>query len=218
MAVSRRESVSLEEERRELVRDRIVRAALTGLSDIGVDVRVEDIAEIAGVGRRTIFRYFPTRDDLLGEALESAIKKYLDHIPRRDGRDVWTWLPEVAAASTEVNATYGLGYWQLVLQTNVEGPFGEALAARRTRRQRWSREIALEAWQGAGGQGTPPQWMIDAFLLVLGPFTTAGLQIDGQLDLATTQDTAALLLRALLEKALSSQASGKRSDAVRKAR
>lgn len=202
MTTNNPESLSLEDERKELVRSRIVRAALTGLSDVGLDVRVEDIAELAGVGRRTIFRYFATREEMLIEALESAIRNYLDHIPARNEKPVGSWLDEVARAATEVNATYGLGYWQLVLKTDVDGPFGEALAARRERRQAWSREIADEAWTAAGGPGSPPAWLVSAFIVGLGPFTTAGFQIDAQVDVVEGARLAGLLLRSLLTTAL----------------
>jgi AcrR family transcriptional regulator len=201
-------SLTLEDERRLLVRTRIVRAALGVLSDVGVDATVEDIAARAGVGRRTIFRYFPTREQLLTEALESAIQKYLDHIPSRHGTDVWQWLEAVARAATEQNASYGIGYWQLVLQTDTDGPFGDALANRRIRRQRWSREVAREAWAGAGGRGEPPDLLVQEFTLGLGPFTTAGLQVDAQLSVEDAAVVAARLLTCALQAALEQPATG----------
>lgn len=195
-------TLTLEDERRRLVRTRIVRAALGVLSDVGLDATVEDIAARAGVGRRTIFRYFPTREQLLIEALENAIRNYLEHIPSRNGADVWEWLDAVARAATELNASYGIGYWQLVLQTDSDGPFVDALANRRVRRQRWSREVAREAWLGAGGKGEPPDPLVQEFTLGLGPFTTAGLQIDAQLSVEGAADVAARLLRSALQAAL----------------
>lgn len=193
---------SLADEKREMVRSRILRATLDGLSEVGADVRVEDIATIAGVGRRTIFRYFPSRDDLLIAALELAIHNYLDTIPSREGRTVAEWLPDVVAAAVRANATYGIGYWQLVLRTDLEGPFGEALSARRTARQTWSREIARDAWSGSGGTGEPPAWLVHAFGLHLGPFSTAGLKVDGGLGLDSVIETCTTVLQALLLHAL----------------
>lgn len=201
-------SLTLEDERRLLVRTRIVRAALGALSDVGVDATVEDIAAQAGVGRRTIFRYFPTREQLLIEALESAIRNYLDHIPSRNGADVWEWLEAVARAATELNASYGIGYWQLVLQTGTDGPFDEALANRRARRQRWSREVAREAWTGAGGKGEPPDLLVHKFTLGLGPFTTAGLQIDSQLSVEGAAEVSTQILKCALQAALEANPTG----------
>lgn len=202
------ENQSLADEKREMVRARILRATLDGLSEVGVDVRVEDIASIAGVGRRTIFRYFSTRDELLIAALELAIHHYLDAIPQRDGRPVERWLPEVVEAAARSNATYGIGYWQLVLVTDLEGPFGEALSTRRATRQKWSKEIAVEAWQGSGGKRNPPEWLIQAFALHLGPFSTAGLRIDSELALESVVAICTRILEALLRDALGEKTKG----------
>jgi AcrR family transcriptional regulator len=62
----------MEEERQLLVRTRILRAGLSALRDVGANVSVEEIAACAGASRRTVFRYFPTRDDLIAAALAST--------------------------------------------------------------------------------------------------------------------------------------------------
>ncbi|HEX4245606.1 MAG TPA: TetR family transcriptional regulator, partial [Acidimicrobiales bacterium] len=51
----------------------ILDAAALVLSDKGDTASMEDVAAAAGVGRATIYRYFPSRDDLLSALTELAI-------------------------------------------------------------------------------------------------------------------------------------------------
>jgi AcrR family transcriptional regulator len=52
----------------------ILDAAALVLSDKGDTASMEDVAAAAGVGRATIYRYFPSRDDLLSALTEAAIE------------------------------------------------------------------------------------------------------------------------------------------------
>ena len=53
-------------------RDRVVAAALELFASRGIDVSVREIASAAGVGLATVYRHFPTRDDLVDAALVEA--------------------------------------------------------------------------------------------------------------------------------------------------
>ena len=58
------QEASLAQRKRQLVRDELSGAAMKLLDDRRYDaITVEDIAEAAGVSRRTFFRYFPTKED-----------------------------------------------------------------------------------------------------------------------------------------------------------
>src|SRR4029079_14460223 len=46
-------------------RDRIVEAARTAIASEGIDVSVEEIARRAGVGVATLYRRFPTKEQLI---------------------------------------------------------------------------------------------------------------------------------------------------------
>lgn len=62
------EQKSLRERKQELVHDAILDAALTLFESRGFNqTTVEDIAQAAGVSKRSFFRYFATKDDLLAE-------------------------------------------------------------------------------------------------------------------------------------------------------
>lgn len=61
----------LQERKQQLVREAIRNAALDLFLEQGFgQTRIEDIAARAGVSRRTFFRYFASRDDLLGQGVD----------------------------------------------------------------------------------------------------------------------------------------------------
>lgn len=72
----------LQSRKRQLVQDAIYDAAITLFARKGFDETiVEEISEAAGISRRSFFRYFETKDDLLalntihcGECLVAAVK------------------------------------------------------------------------------------------------------------------------------------------------
>jgi AcrR family transcriptional regulator len=68
-------------------RERILDAARELFADEGVDVCVNEIAERAGVGVATIFRRFPTKDDLLVAVVEQRAQHLLDAADSALARD-----------------------------------------------------------------------------------------------------------------------------------
>jgi len=57
-------------------RGRIVDAAQAAFAERGLDVPLEDVAGRAGVGIATLYRRFPTRDDLIGACFERRLADY----------------------------------------------------------------------------------------------------------------------------------------------
>jgi AcrR family transcriptional regulator len=57
--------------------ERILEAARAVFADRGLDASVGEVAARAGVGTATIFRRFPTKDDLLAAVLESELNGLL---------------------------------------------------------------------------------------------------------------------------------------------
>jgi AcrR family transcriptional regulator len=72
-------------------RQRIITAARELLVTAGLDVSVRQIAGRAGLGLGTLYRHFPTRDDLVEAVLEDAFEEYIA-IAERALRepDAWT--------------------------------------------------------------------------------------------------------------------------------
>ncbi len=58
-------------------RRRVLDAAAAAFAEGGLDVGVAEIARRAGVGPGTIFRRFPTKDDLIAAIVEQRIEEFL---------------------------------------------------------------------------------------------------------------------------------------------
>jgi AcrR family transcriptional regulator len=57
-------------------RGRIVEAAQAEFAEKGLDVPLEDVADRAGVGIATLYRRFPTRNDLIAACFERRLAEY----------------------------------------------------------------------------------------------------------------------------------------------
>src|SRR5260221_13866919 len=77
----------LAEEKRQAAVTRILRSARLFVAEHGLDVTVEEIAEAAGVSRRTLFRHFPTRDQLVAAAISAGLERYGELLPAYRGGD-----------------------------------------------------------------------------------------------------------------------------------
>ncbi len=56
-------------------RDRVLEVAREAFTRLGADASLDDIAKQAGVGAGTLYRHFPTRDELLKEVYRSEVEK-----------------------------------------------------------------------------------------------------------------------------------------------
>lgn len=79
--------------------ERILEAARAAFAKDGLDASVADVAALAGVGTATIFRRFPTKDDLAAEIVE----RELDRIRSR--------AEEAAASKDPATALAGFMEW-----------------------------------------------------------------------------------------------------------
>jgi AcrR family transcriptional regulator len=55
-------------------RERIVDAAREVFSEYGFDAQIDDVASRAGVGVGTVYRHFPTKEELLGELVRQKFR------------------------------------------------------------------------------------------------------------------------------------------------
>ena len=69
--------------------DALLGAARAAFNDEGIDVALEDIARDAGVGIATLYRNFPTRQDLLEAVYISEIEELLAAARDASGREPW---------------------------------------------------------------------------------------------------------------------------------
>src|ERR1700689_4968448 len=80
-------------------RDRVLEAAKEAFTRSGADASLDDIAKQAGVGAGTLYRHFPTRDELLEavyrtevEKLAAAQRRFAEDLPPIEALRAWMLL------------------------------------------------------------------------------------------------------------------------------
>src|SRR6266540_3249035 len=74
-------------------RGRIVEAAQLAFAEHGLDVPLEDVAENAGVGIATLYRRFPSREDLIASCFERRVAEYANAAEEAlEATDGWSGL------------------------------------------------------------------------------------------------------------------------------
>jgi AcrR family transcriptional regulator len=202
------EASSLADEKRDLARARIVRATRRALAARGLATTVDDVAETAGVSRRTVFRHFPSRENLFAVAIGEGIRSYAEHIPAPpsagDGDDDLSgWLVDLMLATHNINARNGRIYWELsALEPDLVGELAAVAAERRDARRRFASNVTTKLWRARSGRGKPPQWLTDAVAVHLSGFTTQSLAGDFDRSPDDVARVSARLIEAALTAAL----------------
>ncbi|OIH95522.1 TetR/AcrR family transcriptional regulator [Curtobacterium sp. MCBA15_001] len=88
-------------------RDAIVAAARQVFEQDGIFAAIDGIATAAGVGNATLYRNFPTRDDLLAAVMTESFEAAL-----RDAEDLDALSPDDALSEWMFRVTWQLRIWQ----------------------------------------------------------------------------------------------------------
>jgi AcrR family transcriptional regulator len=199
MAKETAELTSLQQQKQQVTINALIDAAQRGMYEHGLDVTVEDIAVLAGVGRRTVFRYFPNREDLLHVALDESFADFLQAMPEYRGGDWLAWVTELALLCHQRFATAGRLLWDL--RTRRLPP---RLVKNPARLKVVYRGSAETLWRAAGGAGAAPQELCQVVAAHLSPVFTQAVMLDadGTPELAAelATDAIAARVRALLER------------------
>lgn len=190
----------LAEEIRDVVRARILRATRQVLAKRGLATTVDEVASESGVSRRTVFRHFPAREQLFAAAIRDGLRSYGRHLPRAQrGTDTAEWLTEIVIAAHRLNAKNGRIYWELhALGPELDGELAAVAEERREGRDRFVARVCGNAWKQAGGKGSPPGWLHDAFAVHLSAFATQALAGDfGRTPEEAGRSSAKVLLASL---------------------
>ena len=175
------------------------------LAERGLSVTVEEIAAAAGVGRRTVFRYFATRDLLLTSAMEDWLAEYVTRLPvgPTPGQEPREWLAALANEAQVLNDEVGEFFWELHGRRSplaaVSPAVFEAVAAAR---YELTAATSAAAWIAFGGTGDAPRWVVDTFATQLSVFTTVNLRGFGRTP-EEIADVIAVTLEAMIKRALS---------------
>jgi AcrR family transcriptional regulator len=177
-------ALTLAEEQRLTTVNRIVRAAGRLISEQGLDVTVEGIAEAAGVSRRTVFRHFPTRENLLAAAVQAWVEDFGEALPRYRCGEGRAWVSELLAAIHRMNATCGPGFWEFVTRRDLGPELADAQARREAARQVGMAMLAQGAWAALGRPGTVAPEAAAVFVAHCSPHFTAAVVDEGGGDVA----------------------------------
>src|SRR5262245_56665453 len=142
---------------------------------------MDEIAEAAGIGRRTLFRYFPTREQLIASAIAQGYQRLDDEVfdeAHLEAKDPEELIHRVLTTTHRVAAGMGKAHWQVAADREVLNGLGEAAAARQQARQRYVRRFTDRLWALADGPGRPPRWLADTFGLLESLFTYQALRLD----------------------------------------
>lgn len=194
---------SLADEQRDAARARILAAAGAVLATHGLAATVDDVAEAAGVNRRTVFRHFATRDGLFVAAIRTAVRRYGQRIPEPpDGGDLRQWLIDLLTVTHQLNARNGRVFWELtgLRESEPSAEFAAVAAECRESRNRFATKVTGRLWQARGEVGKPPRWLVDTVAVHLSGFTTQALAG----DLGRTPEEVALMSAQVLEAAVAS--------------
>ena len=173
------------------------------LRDKGLAATVDEVATVAGVSVRTVFRHFGTRDHMVATALRAQLRRYRDTLPRpAPDAELETWLNELLIEVHRLNADLGRAYWELAaLSDSLEGEFAELAEVRRAARTKFVHRVTATAWSLAGGRGQPPRWLVDAFAIHLSSFATRALVADFGRDPEDVAEASTQALLAALARA-----------------
>lgn len=167
----------LEDVKREAAVEHVLTAARRFVLVNGLDATMEQIALAAGVSRRTLFRLFGTREQLLASAFASGMANYRDELPVYDG-DRDEWLRATCEATHRMNAPVGPGFWELTSRTDLPPDLAATERKRRRNIRTTMVEIARVLWRASGGDGEPPEELGTAVAAHLSPHFTAAVVTD----------------------------------------
>jgi AcrR family transcriptional regulator len=191
---------------RATARARIVRAAMNVLAERGLRATVDDVAVAAGVSRRTVFRHFPTHDQLFIAAVHAvweAINAAAAPAEPAAG-EVRQWLVGVATTFHEMSQRLiGRAFWDIHIdRPGTSADLADVISDRTKYRRTWGEHIATIAWRAQGGTRTPPAWVVDAFSLQLSGFAFNGMMTDAPKTPAQTGRVSGDIMWAVLTLAL----------------
>jgi AcrR family transcriptional regulator len=106
-------------------RGRILEAGRKAFADSGRDVQMDEIAQLAGVGVGTLYRHFPTKEDLVLELVRESVREFVEStrqaLTRDDPWEALEWLVRGKADSMARN--HGLRDAMSGLQFGDEHPW-----------------------------------------------------------------------------------------------
>lgn len=194
---------------------RVLRAARQLIAERGLGVSMEEIADAAGIARRTLFRHVDRRDVLIADALTSSLDWYESAVIESAAADApfEEWLEALLLSIHRLHQKAGRGLWQLAAASDddLPEPVRAVNRRRRARRRQVTKAIAATAWERARGVGPCPPILVEACALTISSFATRSMIDDLGRDARSVAHTSAAMLSALIRE----QKRSPRADSAR---
>jgi AcrR family transcriptional regulator len=190
----------------DFVRSQAVEATRALLATLGLSLTMDQIADSSGISRRSLFRYFESRDALVCSAIESAMADYeeeLASVAAADGA-LDDWLVRVIEHTHRSHLAAGLAIWQLTgtADDQLTPELRAVNERRRMMRRRVTRQLTERAWIGAGGTGAPPDVVAEVVAMAMSNFTTRSLVVDMGQSIDDVARFSAAIIVAVIESNL----------------
>lgn len=150
---------------------------------------MDQIAQAAGVSRRTVFRLFDSRDQLIADAFMAALLNYNHQLPEYDA-ELIDWLRATCEAAHRMNSSFGPGFWEITTRTDLPPDLAAHQKHRQLERRRMMAHVADTLWRAAGGVGDTPLPLVNVVGAHLSAHFTAAVVIDLGKDWPTAADLA----------------------------
>ena len=190
----------------DFVRSQAVEATRALLATLGLSLTMDQIADSSGISRRSLFRYFESRDALVCSAIESAMADYEEELVSLVAADgaLDDWLVRVIEHTHRSHLAAGLAIWQLTgtADDQLTPELRAVNERRRTMRRRVTRQLTERAWTGAGGTGAPPDVVAEVMAMAMSNFTTRSLVVDMGQSIDDVARFSAAIIVAVIESSL----------------
>jgi AcrR family transcriptional regulator len=168
---------TLAEAKRDATNEHILSAARHWVLANGLDATMEQLAIAAGVSRRTLFRLFGTREQLLASAFAAGMAEYQHELPHYEG-DRDDWLRATCDAAHRMNMPTGPGFWELTSRPDLPPDLAATERERRRRIRETMAAIASLLWRSSNCSGDPPEELVATVGAHLSPHFTAAVEVD----------------------------------------
>lgn len=176
--------------RSEKVRQAVGEATLGFLAEGRLTFSIVDVAARAGVGRRTVYRWWPTRHDLLVEALRTHVRR----APVVEAAGSWEEnLRALAHRLAEFAAGPVEGAIAAIMAGGQHPEFNQTVLEQwRPAMESWHRLVHVAAERGEVAEGVNPRTVVDTLLVPI-VFTPLAMrrpmdrsEVDALVDLLLT--------------------------------
>lgn len=184
-------------------RSGILDAAQELFAERGTAVTMDEIAEAAGVGRRTLFRHFATKGELIAEAMTLGWRAWTERAEaasRADSLD--TVLADLLVRAQILNDRAGRGFWELASGLATDPELEQAAKLRSQHRQMYVPKVARDLWRAAGGTGRTPRWVVDSYALLESVHALHALRHDFDRSPREVGELSVHIMSAVLETAV----------------